>query len=126
MYCRTCGSKVDENAEVCINCGCKPLTGKAYCQNCGAKTIEQQELCTQCGVRLQSAISGKNNKPMDMKILIPALLLGVPLGLVWLALSIAFPPLFIISGIVASILDKKRKEKAKRSEGENANSQSGE
>ncbi len=62
MYCRTCGSKLAENAEVCVKCGCKPLIGKAYCQNCGAKTIEQQELCTQCGARLKSTMTMAQKK----------------------------------------------------------------
>lgn len=62
MYCRTCGKKLMENAEVCVNCGCKPLIGRAYCQNCGAKTIERQELCTQCGARLKSTMTVAQKK----------------------------------------------------------------
>ena len=42
MYCRTCGNKINDNAEICVKCGCKPLIGKSYCQNCGADTTEQQ------------------------------------------------------------------------------------
>lgn len=56
MYCRTCGNKVNDNAEICVKCGCKPLIGKCYCQNCGASTTEQQEMCTQCGTRLKTIV----------------------------------------------------------------------
>ena len=56
MYCRTCGNKINDNAEICVKCGCKPLIGKSYCQNCGAGTTEQQEMCTKCGTRLKTIV----------------------------------------------------------------------
>ena len=62
MYCRTCGSKVNDNAEVCVKCGCKPLIGKAYCQNCGTKTTTQQEMCTKCGVKLKTIATAAQKK----------------------------------------------------------------
>lgn len=55
MYCRTCGNKVNDNAEICVKCGCRPLTGRSYCQNCGAKTAEQQVMCIRCKAALKSA-----------------------------------------------------------------------
>ena len=62
MYCRTCGNKINDNAEICVKCGCKPLIGKSYCQNCGADTTEQQEMCTNCGSRLKTIV---NNDPIN-------------------------------------------------------------
>lgn len=56
MYCRTCGSEINDNAVICVKCGCKPLIGKSYCQNCGASTTEQQVMCTQCGIRLKTMV----------------------------------------------------------------------
>lgn len=107
MYCRTCGSKLDENAEVCTECGCKPLAGKSYCQNCGVKTLEQQELCTQCGVQLKSATSGESKKPISM---IQAILI-IALVIAYLILMFAFPPLLIITAIIGIISGKKKKSK---------------
>ncbi|OBR96814.1 hypothetical protein CLRAG_03230 [Clostridium ragsdalei P11] len=34
MYCRNCGSKINDKAEYCTNCGCKPLNGNQFCQEC--------------------------------------------------------------------------------------------
>lgn len=56
MYCRTCGNKINDNTNVCVKCGCKPLAGKNYCQNCGAKTSIQQVMCTKCKSTLKSLI----------------------------------------------------------------------
>ncbi|NQT64864.1 MAG: NINE protein [FCB group bacterium] len=74
MFCRNCGKEVLENAEICVNCGMKPLMGKKFCQNCGAETQENQEVCTKCGVRLKSSM-GKGAKSK-----LVAGLLGILLG----------------------------------------------
>ena len=57
MYCRTCGSKVNDNAEICVKCGCKPLVGKDFCQVCGTKTNTQQQVCAKCGSKLKSIMT---------------------------------------------------------------------
>lgn len=67
MYCRTCGNKINDNAEICVKCGCKPLVGKAFCQSCGAKTTQQQMMCTKCGVRLKSATTTAQKKQVASK-----------------------------------------------------------
>lgn len=54
MYCRTCGKEIDDNAYVCVNCGCKPLTGKSYCPYCGTATNENQVMCLFCGRSLEN------------------------------------------------------------------------
>ncbi len=55
MYCRNCGTLLNNKAEVCVKCGCRPLNGNNYCQECGAETSYKQEICTRCGCRLRSA-----------------------------------------------------------------------
>lgn len=55
MYCRNCGALVNNKAELCVKCGCRPLNGNNYCQECGAQTSYKQEICTRCGCRLQAA-----------------------------------------------------------------------
>ena len=62
MYCRTCGNKINDNAEICVKCGCKPLIGKDYCQSCGARTTQKQEACTKCGKRLLSVMTTAQKK----------------------------------------------------------------
>ena len=61
MYCRVCGNEVNDNAEICVKCGCRPLNGKEFCQECGAVTLEKQEICTKCGVRLKTMVNNTNN-----------------------------------------------------------------
>ncbi len=53
MYCRICGSPVNERSEFCIKCGCRPLNGNSYCQECGSETTEHQEMCVKCGCKLK-------------------------------------------------------------------------
>ena len=55
MYCRNCGALVNDKAEICVKCGCRPLNGTEYCQECGAKTSEKQEMCITCGCRLRTS-----------------------------------------------------------------------
>lgn len=55
MYCRTCGKELNNNADVCMNCGCKPQKGRKYCQNCGSETTENQDVCVKCGIKLNNA-----------------------------------------------------------------------
>lgn len=55
MYCRCCGKELPETAELCVQCGSKPLAGNKYCQNCGAETDQKAEVCIKCGVRLTKA-----------------------------------------------------------------------
>lgn len=64
MYCRVCGSLVNDKADICLKCGCRPLNGNAYCQECGAATTEKQELCIRCGCRLKK-ITGNPTSVMD-------------------------------------------------------------
>ena len=61
MYCRVCGSSVNEKSEFCIKCGCRPLNGNSYCQECGAETTEQQEMCVKCGCKLKTLTKNSSN-----------------------------------------------------------------
>lgn len=68
MYCRTCGNKINDNAEICMKCGCKPLIGKTFCQHCGVKTTSQQQVCTKCGVKLKSIMTtAQKRKTVEKK-----------------------------------------------------------
>ena len=40
MYCRECGSVVNDKAEICVKCGCRPNIDHSYCQECGSPTKE--------------------------------------------------------------------------------------
>lgn len=64
MYCRNCGELLNDKAEICIKCGCRPLNGNEYCQECGAKTTDKQEMCIKCGCRLKTSM-GKSKNFLD-------------------------------------------------------------
>ena len=68
MYCRNCGSVVNDRAEVCIKCGCHPTNGSSYCQECGAVTNEKQEICVKCGCRLSGFVKASSNILDDLAI----------------------------------------------------------
>lgn len=59
MFCSNCGNKIDNNAEVCVNCRkvvdkaaiVKPL--ERYCENCGKKVDINADICLGCGVMLK-------------------------------------------------------------------------
>ena len=63
MFCRVCGAEINDAAEICVKCGCRPLNGTEYCQVCGAKTTSQQELCVKCGCRLGNRSSSSRSNP---------------------------------------------------------------
>lgn len=51
MFCRTCGTEVFNNAEICISCGCFLNSGSiVYCPNCGSKKQHNNTVvCVHCG-----------------------------------------------------------------------------
>lgn len=61
-YCRNCQSQINENAEVCLNCGVKSGTGNRYCPNCGAQTNPEQVICVKCGVSLKNDEQNENKE----------------------------------------------------------------
>lgn len=57
MFCRNCGNKMDDMADVCVACGSKRNKGKNYCPNCGEKTNAQADYCIKCGVKLNNVLN---------------------------------------------------------------------
>ncbi len=78
MYCKHCANLMDEQAAVCVKCGCPKGSGNSYCPNCGNATMEQAAFCVNCGAALsqqaQPAASG------ELKSKMAAGLLGIFLG----------------------------------------------
>ncbi len=74
MYCKNCGNLMDDNAAICVKCGCQKGTGTSYCPNCGQPTVPGAACCTNCGVSLSVAPAGA------AKSKLAAGLLGIFLG----------------------------------------------
>lgn len=87
MYCRECGNEVNDKAEICINCGVRPLNGNNFCQACGAETRKEQEFCIKCGAKLirKKQLSSLNDNPSLLVNLASCCfpIVGLVLYLVW-------------------------------------------
>lgn len=63
MFCRNCGTQLDDNAIACVKCGSHPRAGTSYCTQCGKSTHPAAVVCVNCGVALTGgAASRANNK----------------------------------------------------------------
>ena len=74
MYCKNCGNPIDDNAAVCVKCGCAKGTGVSYCHNCGQPMAPGAAFCTACGAA-PAPVAGP-----DAKSKLAAGLLGIFLG----------------------------------------------
>lgn len=52
MFCRNCGTQLDDRAAACVKCGLAPRSGTTYCHACGKDTLPGAVICTGCGVSL--------------------------------------------------------------------------
>ena len=62
MYCRTCGNKMNDNAELCVKCGVRRNVGTDYCQVCGKPTLDTMTNCKSCGAKLMRGTSTNQMK----------------------------------------------------------------
>ena len=74
MYCKNCGSSMDQNAVVCVRCGVARGTGYAYCYNCGRPMVMGAVVCTNCGAAAAPVVSAGSKSKLT------AGLLGIFLG----------------------------------------------
>jgi len=74
MFCRNCGTQLDDNAVACVKCGSHPRAGASYCTYCGKSTNPAAAVCVHCGV----ALSMVSNSLAGNKI--PAGICGILLG----------------------------------------------
>lgn len=75
MFCRNCGTSLDDRAVACTKCGARPQAGVSYCWHCGKPTVPAAVVCISCGVAL-AAIS--HNPRAENKI--AAGVCGIVLG----------------------------------------------
>lgn len=66
MYCKNCGSAIDQNAAVCTHCGVPVGQGTNYCGNCGTELQPGAAVCMSCGFSVNtsntSSIPGAKSK----------------------------------------------------------------
>ena len=54
MYCRNCGSIMNDQAAICVTCGVPVGKGNNYCPMCGDTTDSMALVCMKCGVNLNA------------------------------------------------------------------------
>lgn len=52
MFCRNCGTQLDDRAVACTRCGVNPREGTGYCQSCGKAVAANAAVCLSCGASL--------------------------------------------------------------------------
>ena len=65
---------MDNQAVVCVKCGCPAGAGANFCPNCGQPTVPGAAVCVHCGIALYTAA------PQNAKSKVAAGLLGIFLG----------------------------------------------
>lgn len=74
MFCKNCGSTMDNNAAVCVRCGVARGVGASFCPNCGEAVAPNAAVCLKCGSTLTVSATG------EQKSKLVAGLLGIFLG----------------------------------------------
>ncbi len=65
-YCANCGKEIDDNADVCIGCGCSTkniiTTNREtiYCIHCGKEIVANAAVCINCGCAVSSTPIAQN------------------------------------------------------------------
>lgn len=58
MFCKNCGTQMNDNQAICLQCGVATGAGNKYCANCGNPVAENAAVCLNCGVAVQKAAAG--------------------------------------------------------------------
>ncbi|MDO4864399.1 MAG: TM2 domain-containing protein [Ruminococcus sp.] len=56
MYCKNCGSAVEQGAAICTNCGVPVGQGTNYCENCGTALQPGAAVCMSCGFAANATV----------------------------------------------------------------------
>ena len=78
MYCKNCGSAVEQGAAICTNCGVPVGQGMNYCGNCGGEVQPGAAVCMACGFATNSTVKAPAMPGAKSKM--AAGLLGIFLG----------------------------------------------
>lgn len=78
MFCKNCGSQIEDVAAVCVKCGAAKGAGNGFCAHCGQPLTPGAAVCMSCGV----AVVAENAVPAgyNQKSKMVAGLLGIFLG----------------------------------------------
>lgn len=74
MYCRNCGTQMDNSVAFCPNCGTQKGVGDRFCPNCGVGTPPGAQFCASCGCALAQTPSKSDKSKLAAGLL--AIFLG--------------------------------------------------
>ncbi|MCR4762837.1 MAG: zinc ribbon domain-containing protein [Lachnospiraceae bacterium] len=57
MFCKKCGSEIEEGAAFCSKCGTPVEPSKVFCPGCGQEINDAAQFCPKCGTRVKSGIN---------------------------------------------------------------------
>ncbi len=70
MFCKNCGTQMNDNQAICVNCGVKAGNGDRFCANCGKDLTPGADVCLNCGVAVKSASAAGNLAGQDKTVMI--------------------------------------------------------
>lgn len=70
MYCKHCGSPMNDNQAVCLQCGVKAGEGKAHCHHCGNLLPDNADVCLSCGVAVPKTGTNRYLNGQDKLVMI--------------------------------------------------------
>lgn len=106
MYCKNCGSKMDDIAVICVKCGAPKGQGFKYCMECGNEVSPLKDTCDNCGCSIEyNALQPASSNDNALSII------GLVLGIASLILLFVIPLLGLACGIAAIIIGKIASEK---------------
>ncbi len=70
MYCKHCGSPMNDNQAVCLQCGVKAGEGKAHCHHCGNLLPDNADVCLSCGVAVPKTGANRYLNGQDKLVMI--------------------------------------------------------
>ena len=73
MFCKHCGTMLDNNVTACFNCGAPVGMGGNFCPNCGQGLYPNTPVCPRCGCQMYQPM-------VEQKSKLAAGLLGIFLG----------------------------------------------
>lgn len=56
MFCKNCGTAMNENQDFCTNCGAKKGNGDKFCANCGQPVNPGADVCLNCGASVKKPL----------------------------------------------------------------------
>lgn len=77
MFCKNCGTEINESAAVCLTCGFAKGTGDKFCANCGKELNPGAAICVACGAAVKgTAVVAEEDQKSKLVAVLLAFFLG--------------------------------------------------